>query len=317
MWQDIAEKANHIQGDTFMEGSIGFVILHYNAIKETADCVASIVSRIDTDNYHIVIVDNHSPNGTGPELQDMYKDSSKVEVILNDDNLGFARGNNVGYRYMRDRLACDFICIMNNDTLIIQDDFYNVITEEYEQSKFGIMGPRVKLKDGRDNHLYVKLPDREFLTDELKLQRRTLFQMKWHLDHFVTAYKMCRNFINKCLKRPYVSRYREYFIHDGTDIRHEDIVLHGCCLVFSPVYIKEYEDAFNPNTFVYREEDLLYLRCKKKNMGIVYNPKLLIRHLEDVSTDTIVRKNRDKIKFQLSNQAKSLKVLLEEMDKME
>ena len=39
------------------EYSIGFVILHYNTMKETADCAESIKKKI-------VIVDNASPNGT-------------------------------------------------------------------------------------------------------------------------------------------------------------------------------------------------------------------------------------------------------------
>ena len=46
------------------EYSIGFVILHYNTMKETADCAESVKKKIDTPNYHIVIVDNASPNGT-------------------------------------------------------------------------------------------------------------------------------------------------------------------------------------------------------------------------------------------------------------
>ena len=40
-----------------MSGRIGFVILHYNAIRETIDCVNSIMKNIDTDNYFIIIVD--------------------------------------------------------------------------------------------------------------------------------------------------------------------------------------------------------------------------------------------------------------------
>lgn len=298
-----------------MNGSIGFIILHYNAIKETIDCVDSIVKNIDTDNYYIVIVDNKSPNETGKELYEKYSDNSRITVILNDENVGFARGNNVGYKYAKDNLKCDFLCLMNNDTLVIQKDFYSTILNEYNCSKFGIMGPRIILNDGSDNPLYIKLPSREFLVDELKLQRSTLFQMKWHLDHFVTAFKLCRNFINKMLKRPFVSRYREYMVYENTKERCEDIVLHGCCLIFSTEYTDIYDDAFNPNTFVYREEELLYLRCREKDLRVVYNPKLMLKHLEDASTNTLVSGKRDKIKFQLKNQIESIKVLLDEMDK--
>lgn len=300
-----------------MSERLGFVILHYNALKETIDCVSSIQEKIDTDNYAVVVVDNCSPNGSGKELQKKYESSDRVTVICTDNNLGFAKGNNEGYKYAKDVLKCDFICIMNNDTLIIQDDFFEVIKKEYDNSRFGLMGPRVILKNDSDNSIYVKFPSKEFLEEELKIQKRDLFLMTWHLDHFVTAYKLTRNFINyKIRKKTRISRYRDFFKQEGTKERHENLILHGCCLIFSPVYMNEYEDAFNPDTFLYREEEILHLRCKKKNMGIVYNPNLLIKHLEDVSTDTVVRGNRDKMKFQMRNQIASLKVLLREMESM-
>lgn len=297
-----------------MNQRLGFVILHYNAIKETIDCIESIEKRIDTDNYHIVVVDNCSPNRSGEDLKNKYKDSQKITVICAEENLGFARGNNIGYKYAKDVLKCEFICIMNNDTLIIQDDFYKVIRDEYNESKFGVLGPRIILKNDRDNGIYIKLPSKEFLEEELHIQKRDLFLMTWHLDHFVTAYKLTRNYINKLRKKKPVSRYGEFFKLEGTKQRHDSLVLHGCCLVFSPAYMREYEDAFNPDTFLYREEEILHLRCKKKKLPIIYNPMLKIKHLEDASTDTIVRGNRDKIMFQMRNQIDSIKVLLKEIN---
>ena len=54
------------------------------------DCVASIDNNIDTEKYHIVIVDNASPNGSGKELEEYYEHSEKVTVLLSEENLGFA-----------------------------------------------------------------------------------------------------------------------------------------------------------------------------------------------------------------------------------
>lgn len=48
-----------------MKYKIGFVVLHYNAIKETIDCVESIKKRIDTNKYYIVVVDNASSKSYG------------------------------------------------------------------------------------------------------------------------------------------------------------------------------------------------------------------------------------------------------------
>lgn len=295
---------------------IGFVILHYNAIKETIDCVKSIEERIDTNDYHIVIVDNASPNKTGKKLKEDFDLSENITVLLSDANLGFAGGNNLGYAYAVDEQGCDFVCIMNNDTLIVQDDFCSVIKNEYEKSHFGVLGPRVILRDGTDNQLYVKLPSLAFMREELKLTKRDIFLMRWHLDHFVTAYKLTRNYIRKLMGKPRIWRYGEYFTNEGTNLRQDSLILHGCCLIFSPRYIESFKEAFNPDTFLYREEDLLYIRCKKKGLPMIYNPELLIKHLEDASTYTIVKKNRQRIVFQKKHQVNSIAVLIREMESM-
>lgn len=295
---------------------IGFVILHYNAIQETMDCVKSIEEKLDERDFHIVIVDNASLNGTGKKLQEMYQNNDNITVICNQENLGFARGNNVGYKYAKEELSCEFVCVMNNDTLVIQDDFFATIMEEYERSHFGVLGPRIILKNGQDNQLYVKLPSLEFMRSELKYTRKNIFLMRWHLDHFVTAYKLTRNFVRKLLHLPKILRLGEYFSNEGTDIRHDNLILHGCLLIFSPEYAKIYDEAFHPDTFLYREEDLLYLRCKKAELPMIYNPRLLIKHLEDASTETIVKKNRAKIVFQMKHQVKSIGILIKEMENM-
>lgn len=62
-------------------------------MEETINCVSSIRKNIDTSNYHIIVVDNASPNKTGFQLK-KYGDDSTVTVLLSEKNLGFANGNN-------------------------------------------------------------------------------------------------------------------------------------------------------------------------------------------------------------------------------
>ena len=81
-----------------MNQSLAFVILHYNTMKETTDCICSIEKNIDGDKYNIVVVDNASPNGSGIQLEERYKENKRVHVILNSENQGFAKGNNLGYQ---------------------------------------------------------------------------------------------------------------------------------------------------------------------------------------------------------------------------
>ena len=78
-----------------------FVILNYNSIYDTEEAIEYISANVDTDNYGVVIVDNASPNGDGEELKQYYSDNTNVVVIQSEENLGFARGNNLGFAYAK------------------------------------------------------------------------------------------------------------------------------------------------------------------------------------------------------------------------
>ncbi|EMF0409107.1 glycosyltransferase, partial [Enterococcus faecium] len=72
---------------------IGFEVLHYETINETIQCVESILSNVI--NPVIVVVDNASSNNSGNELIEKFKSYDNVFVLINEKNLGFAKGNNI------------------------------------------------------------------------------------------------------------------------------------------------------------------------------------------------------------------------------
>lgn len=89
----------------------------------TKKCVDSIVSNYREYNIQVAIVDNGSGNNSGERLRDLYKDNEKVIVLINKENMGFARGNNTGYHYLRKYYNLDYIVILNNDVIINQRNF--------------------------------------------------------------------------------------------------------------------------------------------------------------------------------------------------
>ena len=111
---------------------IVFVILHYKTDRDTIECVESIRSKIDTAGYRIVIVDNASANGSYEALQKEYSGADDIALISNSENLGFARGLNVGIDYARKHFDPDFIALINNDTQLISKN----ITETINQKEF-------------------------------------------------------------------------------------------------------------------------------------------------------------------------------------
>ena len=121
----------------------GFVVLHYMAYDMTVECVSTLIQHFGDQNIKIVVVDNASSNGSGKMLASKYQDDCRVEVILNPQNEGFARGNNVGYNYLVVYDNPDYIIVMNNDVLIEQEDFLDRIEQIYQDTSFAVLGPDI------------------------------------------------------------------------------------------------------------------------------------------------------------------------------
>ena len=118
-----------------------FVILHYRAIDSTVTCTECI-KKLQGEN-HIVIVDNASPDDTGRRLQEKYRNDPDVTVLVNGENAGFARGNNLGVRWAWENLRPEFTVVLNNDVEIEQEDFSLRITEIDQEHPFDLLGPDI------------------------------------------------------------------------------------------------------------------------------------------------------------------------------
>lgn len=283
---------------------ISFVILHYNVIDETINCVNSIKNNIDSNNYHIVIVDNASPNKSGDILLNKYKNDLTVSVILSRENVGFARGNNIGINYTINNLVSKYICCLNNDTLLFQTNFLEMIEKEYTASNAAVIGPMVFLK----NNSVQSFAPRLLSVREYEQQLDKLINKKKidTIKRYLLRFKIIR-FINNIRKFNRKNKLRE---------KQYNVVLHGCCLIFTPIFFSKLR-GFNPKTFMFREEELLYLSLKKENLISLYSPLIKIKHLEDIATDSAYKNTKEKERFLISNQIKSLEILISELKNYE
>lgn len=275
----------------------GFVILHYQTEEDTINCVESIEKCVKQENYHIIIVDNASPNKTGNHLKELYSESNNITVLLNSENLGFAKGNNVGFRYAKEELNCDYIVCLNSDTKMVDKDFCRKVINEYEYSKCYVIGPKI-LKHGKelyDNPRRIGGFNRRRIRLFLIINQIMLALNYLRLD--VLASKIFDIYVgNKKVERVQKQRC-------------EGVTLHGCCLVFTPAFVKTM-NGFDDRTFMYMEEDILYECVKSHNGTMVYLPELTIEHLEGGSTDKRFKSTTLKRRFIYKNTIQSVKILM-------
>lgn len=104
--------------------TICYVILNYKTYEEAAACAESILSTQTWKNMHIVIVDNGSGNGSEEWLVEHFIDEKRVRVIASGENLGFARGNNLGIRYAREHYDPDLIGSLQTATFCLNSQIF-------------------------------------------------------------------------------------------------------------------------------------------------------------------------------------------------
>ena len=256
-----------------------FVILNYITTNDTIECIDSIKKYCSDYNYNIVIVDNASPNKSGEELKKVYQKDSKIKIFINKDNIGFARGNNVGFIYAKEKLHSDFIILCNSDTEILDNSFCPKIINSYLQDNFAVLGPKEQLVDGTCYPLKDKI--------------RTKKQIKLSINKYENLLDGKDKFINKIALKIYSTIYHRKL---SVGKRHKNIVLHGAFLIFSKKYIDLF-DGLNDVTFFYGEEEFLALRLKKYNLCSVYNPDITILHKKNSATNASNKSQKEKKDF--------------------
>ena len=98
--------------------SVSIIIVNYNGMGDTIECISSLL-KVSYDNFNIVIVDNGSSQRE--KLPVEYLENSRIHYIWEDENHGFAGGNNIGCRYAIEKLSAEYLLLLNNDTVVNED----------------------------------------------------------------------------------------------------------------------------------------------------------------------------------------------------
>jgi hypothetical protein len=118
------------------------IIINYKTLKLTTDCLQSLFLLPNQENLEIIIIDNASEDGSIEKLEMEF--GSKVKIIKNKKNLGFAAANNQGAAISNG----EFLIFLNSDT-IIKEDFLNVCANVLNKHpEIGIISPQLKLLSG-------------------------------------------------------------------------------------------------------------------------------------------------------------------------
>lgn len=128
--------------------SVSIVLLNYNGYNDTIECIKSL-KNITYNNYKIVIVDNNSTDNSEIEIKKFIKNDDKIQFIQADKNLGFSGGNNIGIRYALENNA-DYICLLNNDTIVETNFLSELVNSMEKDNKIGVAAGKIMYFEDKD-----------------------------------------------------------------------------------------------------------------------------------------------------------------------
>ncbi len=124
------------------------VLINYKSAKHTTSCLESL-KNVTYKNFEIYLIDNNSGGEDVRILEDFISNYPlRVHFIVNEENLGFAKAANMGFRFALDR-DFDYVLLLNNDTTVEPDFLEKLIDSAESEKDVGIVSGKILFKDGK------------------------------------------------------------------------------------------------------------------------------------------------------------------------
>lgn len=216
------------------EKKVSIIIVNWNGKEFLKDCFDSINQNV-YNNYEIIVVDNGSSDGSCDFIKSQYKD---VILIKNNDNLGFAEGNNIGIDFALSNRA-EYVLLLNNDTVVDPHFIDKLVKVAESDPQVGIVGSMVYFMDNPKKICFAG--------------GRRKWNTQWaHIG----------------LEEIDEGQYDEVT---------ETEYIYGCALMLKREVIKRV-GVFDPDYFTYVEEVDLNYRVQKAGYKIVFVPQSKVWH---------------------------------------
>ena len=114
---------------------VSIVVSIYNSYAEVKACIESIL-KYSTYPFQLVLINDKSPDDEIKILLETYRNIANIRVIHNDQNLGFVKSANIGFR------ASNFDTILlNSDTIVSPRWIQKLLISSYTDPKIATSTP--------------------------------------------------------------------------------------------------------------------------------------------------------------------------------
>ena len=208
-----------------VEPRVSIIIPTRNGLDLLKNCVTSIIEKTTYSNYEIIIVDNGSDD---PEILEYFEylnaeasNQAAIRVLRFDEPFNYSRINNFAAHHANG----DLICLLNNDTEVIEPDWLRLLASHAARKEVGCVGAKLLYDDdtiqhagiilslgGYAGHSHKGLDNRSFgyflrphLTQEVSAVTGACLMVRAEVFHQVngldeTLFSVAYNDVDFCLK---------------------------------------------------------------------------------------------------------------------
>ncbi|MDO4449461.1 MAG: glycosyltransferase family 2 protein [Moraxella sp.] len=132
---------------------LSILIVNYNTEKFICDLLLSLENQtFHKSDYEIIIVNNIQNSKLDEMIKNhCFEDKFNLRIINSDDNIGFGRAMNLGFRCAKG----EHVLLMNPDIKMRQDDYLqNLLNFAHKNNNYGIISTRVLDDNNNDTSTY-------------------------------------------------------------------------------------------------------------------------------------------------------------------
>jgi len=224
---------------------VSVCIVNLNAKQHLASCLNLLPESLGSCSYEVIIVDNHSQDGSQEFIQQEYPG---FHLLINHRNEGYTQAINSAIRVSRG----DYLAVLNPDSEPGPNSIFTLIEFLKMNENIGIVGPKVIASDGSFQ----------------RSCRRGVARPAAVFSYFLGLAK----------RYPNDQRFTGYHLNhlDENEIN-EVSGVSGSCMVIRRKTLKDI-GYFDEQFFAYQEDSDYCLRAKERGWKVYYNPLSIVKH---------------------------------------
>lgn len=241
---------------------LAYVCTNYNNSHFTVDAVRSLVASTgDRHEVRVVVVDNMSTQEQRATLRALAAEFPYVDLVLNDNNVGYFPGLNCGIRHIRSRYPDFQHLVIGNNDLVFAPKFCTQMEENLSLlDSYAVVSPDIVTLDGEHQNPHVI---------------RTISYMRELVyDLYYSNYRLAQAIL-------WLARISKGFTDRTDELEYKNAQHiyqgHGSCYLIGPKFFRHFEELWAP-TFLMGEEYFLSKQLADKNMSVYYTPTVQITH---------------------------------------